>query len=202
LSVPSTARSVVRALESVWWEYKLGVDTRGQVDATVRGGVHYSPLPYGFIRRLLLALRLTPDDVVADVGCGKGRVLCVARLAAPRRIIGIEANQALIATARRNLRRVDRGGTMQLVHGLAQDYDYRDVTALIMYNPFDRRTMEEFCERLGETAAASPRPLRIAYANCAFEQPLHGCAWLRRTDVWPKHSVAGFPHPTSFWEKH
>ena len=150
---------LLRSIESWWWERHLGVSTRGLVPTQIKGGVHYSPLPYGFIRRLLTHLHLTPDDIVADVGCGKGRVLCFAQRYHMRRVVGIEADAELLDIAKKNLSICHGATPVELIHVLAQEYDYSGVTAIVMHCPFDEATTELFCQRLDESMTREPRRL-------------------------------------------
>src|SRR5262245_30430288 len=96
---------LLRRMESWRRERQLGIHTRGMKPTTIPGGVHYGTLPYGTIDALLDALDLTHDDVVADIGCGKGRIVCVAKQRELRAVIGIEADPELADDARRNVER-------------------------------------------------------------------------------------------------
>src|SRR4051812_7407460 len=89
---------------SFWWEHFLRIDTTGQVAPTVKWGVHYTPLPYQVIRRVLERMRPNSNDIFVDIGCGKGRVVCCAARRALTKVIGIEVNETLVEQARENVR--------------------------------------------------------------------------------------------------
>jgi len=56
------------------------------------------------LARVLSALELRNDDVFFDIGVGNGAVLGAVHLLAPTvRLAGIEADEGLLAAARRNL---------------------------------------------------------------------------------------------------
>ena len=181
----------------------MGVDTRGYVASVVEGGVHYSPLPYLVISQLLDRLNLSSEDVLVDLGCGKGRVLCLACRRQLRRVVGIEANSSLLEIAARNLRRLPRKRRrteIELRHQLAQEYDFKDVSVIVMFNPFDAVTMAKVFDRVDTAYRQNPRMLKVAYANCVHEEPLERLGWLRRLGEWsPPLSDTGFSNKVSFW---
>lgn len=184
--------TILRKAESVCWETWLGVDTFGVNDDHRYGG-HYSTAPYGYLRKLLRALDLQPSDVVADLGCGKGRILAMARRYPVAQVIGVEANADLIPIAQRNCR--GHGAPTTIIHALAQDVDYDGVTVFLMHSPFDEPTMDTVMQHVLESTQRQPRPIRLAYAHDCFRAPL--LRRFRETDRWPP--VAGFTHHTSFW---
>ena len=68
-----------------------------------RGGI-MGRLTAGSLARVLGALALRADDVFFDVGVGTGAVLGAVHLLAPTvRLAGVEADEGLLAAARRNL---------------------------------------------------------------------------------------------------
>ena len=68
-----------------------------------RGGI-MGRLTAGSLARVLGALPLRADDVFFDVGVGTGAVLGAVHLLAPTvRLAGVEADEGLLAAARRNL---------------------------------------------------------------------------------------------------
>jgi SAM-dependent methyltransferase len=195
------AAGLLSKMHGLFWETYLGVETRGQVPAVVAGGVHYSPLPFQAISRMLDRLELSPDDVLVDLGCGKGRVLCLACRRRLHQVIGIEINHDLIKTARRNIDCIrHKQSPVKIVELLAQNYEYDDATVIFMFNPFDEKTIEQVFAKLDDSYRKKPRKIKVAYAYCAYEQPLKNLGWLRRMEEWPPSYVMGFTKAISFWE--
>lgn len=187
-------------LDSLFWESYLGIETTGFLASTVPGGVHYTPLPYQVIRRILDRLELSPNDVFVDIGCGKGRVVSCACRRALRKVVGVEVNEVLLQQAIANVARVRNGKSPfegQAV--LAETYDYSDATAIYLYNPFDRPIMEQVFARIGESYRRQPRRLRVAYANCLHEDCLRQTGWLVKREEWSASRFPGFGCPISFW---
>jgi len=185
---------------SLWYEAYLGIDTRGAVDPLTPDGVHYTPLPYAMILRLIDFLSLEPADVFVDVGCGKGRVTaCICRLPIER-VVALELNGTLLEQAMLNASRV-RGkiAPVEAVHGPAEQYDYHDTTVAYLYNPFSERLTNEVVDRLFASYSKRPRPIRVVYANPVHEAALERHGWLQKFAEWPATDFPSFGYPVSFW---
>src|SRR5262245_47169630 len=89
--------------------------------------VHYEPTPYGLIKRVIRILRPKPQDVVFDIGCGKGRVLALFARCGVRRVVGVEIDPVLADVASRNaLRLRGRNVSVEVVRQNAAETRYDD----------------------------------------------------------------------------
>jgi hypothetical protein len=119
---------------------------------------------YGMLAAIFSApgLEIHSDDVLVDVGCGKGRVLNYwlnRRL--PNRMIGIELNDDIAVATRARLERYEN---VKIITGdIAESYP-KEGTLFFMYNPFGKETMRSFAENACRMAA-SGKPIRLAYLN-------------------------------------
>jgi len=154
---------------------RAGIDTAGTVDRSQLG---YSPGgrgPYEPSRWLALPAVLPrrmvgSDDVLLDVGSGKGRIaLQAARHYRLRRVIGIELSAELNAIARANLASSRRRLRCQDVQFLTRDAATMpvpdDVTIAYLYNPFRGSVFDSAVDRLVELVEDRGRGLRIVYVN-------------------------------------
>ena len=108
-------------------------------------------------------LRIAPDDVLVDVGCGKGRVLNFWLQRGHRnRMVGLELNEDVAAHARERLKAFPN---VTIVAGDALQNLPADGTFFYVYNPFGASVMTRFAERLQEHVA-SKGAARIIYNNC------------------------------------
>ncbi len=187
-------------LSSYVFERFLRIDTTGAVDPTVQWGVHYTPLPYEVIWRILGWLQLTPRDVFVDIGCGKGRVVCCACRFPVNRVVGVEVNPLLLEKAESNVRKMRRcRSRFEPLLMPAEQYHYDDATAIYLYNPFDKPIMEKVFGRIDASYRRKPRLLRVAYANCLHEEFLQRTGWLKKREEWPASQFPGFGCPISLW---
>lgn len=193
--------SLIQKVHSFTYELSLGIRTSGNVSSAIDEYGYYSPLPYRVILAILKRLSLKQDDVFVDVGCGKGRIVCCACRLPIRRVVGIEVNEQLLQQAIANVARMHgRHCEFEPIACRAEEYDFHDATALLLFNPFGIGPMRKFMDRLSASYKVSPRPIKIVYANCLYEQPMKAAAWLRKSEEWSATRFAGFGRAVSFWE--
>ncbi len=75
--------NTILRLENAFHEMRLGVSTRGvhgfePADWSQREHTYYITVSYRGIFHILDSLALQSSDVLVDLGCGKGRVVCCA----------------------------------------------------------------------------------------------------------------------------
>lgn len=108
-------------------------------------------------------IRIHPDDVLVDVGCGRGRVInWWLGQGLRNRMIGLELVPGI---ARETAHRLRRHPNVEVRAGDAVEIVPREATFLYLYNPFDARVMRRFAEVL-LARADRPQALRIVYFNC------------------------------------
>ena len=135
--------------------------------------LEYVPSGYTAITAMLRHLPLTEDDVFVDFGCGKGRVIFAIATQRLRKVIGIEVDKTLADIARANLTNlikvnVTRTPT-EVLHSDATTFDPKDGTIFFMFNPFERKTLEDVLNNIKTSLISHPRDIRILYNN-----PKHG----------------------------
>lgn len=168
--------STSEAWNNAVWEIRLGIRTRGGGDPARWGDESrpYGTTSYRTIFRALDGLDLRPSDVLVDLGCGKGRVICAAaaryRLAT---VIGVECDRGLVETARLNACALRPPHAPIVVsEQRAESYDGQG-SAFYLFNPFGERTLREVVPRLRARAG-----LRLAYVNPVHRRVLDETAWL------------------------
>lgn len=180
-------------------ERLLNIDTRGVAELEKRSAEHfpYAASSYLGTRAVLNRLRLGSRDVVIDIGCGKGRVVCIAAQYAVRGVIGIDTSADLLAAAEKNAAALRRQrAPITFVRASAYEFDYSDVTALYLFNPFGPATMMRTLARINETRSG---PVRIAYVNPVYDGVLHAAPWLGQIDWWKGGSRFALRADVSFW---
>jgi SAM-dependent methyltransferase len=119
---------------------------------------------YSVIRHLFRG-RVTPLDVLVDVGCGKGRVIN-AWLAEgySNRMIGVELDGDVAANTRDRLRRFPN---VSIISGEIVANFPRDGTIFYLFNPFNASMMSKFKDALKECISArSFAQATVLYYNC------------------------------------
>jgi predicted RNA methylase len=181
---------IARRLRERIIDRRLNIQTARPLDRCASGelpscfgdALEYQVVDYQLLHRYMEPLRVGPDDVVIDIGCGMGRVLCVFARTRLRKCIGIEISEELASIAKRNARSLrGRRTPIEIRLGDAAEADYSGGTIFWIYNPFGEQTMHAVLSRLGQSLSASPRRIQIVYVNPICEAVFRQFSWLRCT---------------------
>ena len=133
-----------------------------------------------FVKRELMSSQSNYRFI--DIGCGKGKVILVARLQkfidrSPSSYIGIDFDGKLIEIARDNSSRLfgDQG---EFLHADIVDFDFRQWNScliLFLYNPFDQEVLSKFLLKLKDLSVI------IIYVNPVHRDLLIGRGYTSRT---------------------
>ncbi len=103
--------------------------TRGQYGKDVI----WIPTPDRLVQRMLQLARIQPDDVVADLGSGDGKIVIAAARDHGVRALGIEFNPDMVGLARREAERQGVSSRAQFRQGDIFATDFRDATIVTLY---------------------------------------------------------------------
>lgn len=194
----------VRAATTSIFDSLLGIDTTSPEDMlTSHDTLHQDQTVYQSAHHLtilwfLRLMNLTKDDTLYDLGCGPGRVVCLAARQHLRRVVGVEIDPSLSALALANARALrGRQSPLEIVRGDAATTPYDDGTAFYMDNPFGLGTMRSVLDAIRASLETNPRRIRILYLHpleiAAFDER----PWLRfRSEHrFPLSVVSG-----TYWE--
>lgn len=212
-------KKLVSLLSETWTkcnEYQLGIRTepdsgvdsaRNPVQACSRGQVStsakhsdnfvYGTIGYLNVRKILRVVEPRPQDVFYDIGCGKGRILCVAARKPVRRCVGVELLEPLCQIARRNAADLrGRKAPIQIVCGDATTVDLSDGTIYFMFNPFGPETLRDTLENIRSSLSQKPRAIRLVYYNSQYKSVFEALEWLVKVREF--ETFGG--HLVTFWE--
>jgi SAM-dependent methyltransferase len=142
-------------------DWRLGIRANGIVATNKQGAVHYASSSHHHIREVLDRLQLSESDTFLDIGCGKGRVLAIAKTYSVGLVVGIEYEPALVASAKRNL----AGSNIELWQGAAEYFDYSAITAAYAFIPVEPEILDLILGKIHSDRARLTirKPFRIAY---------------------------------------
>lgn len=157
------------------FERHFDSDTGGKISLEELGlpaeeRIYYLPTPWLSFRQAMRHLDVGADDVFADIGSGKGRVVLMAAAGYPfKRVIGVELSEELNRVARTNVERNRerlRCRDVELVTTDALEWEVPDdLTIAYFYYPFYGPTFKAVVDRLVASVDRNPRRLRVVY-NC------------------------------------
>ncbi len=153
--INSTGADELKALQ------KAGTDTS---HATL-----YMPASYDLLEKLFSWLQPFKLEHFTDIGCGKGRVMCVAALYHFKKVSGIDFSKDLLTVAAKNLeetKKIHPSFNYQLIHGDAAFFEIpADTDCIFFFNPFDEVILKEVVKHINKSFASNPRDLYIIYIN-------------------------------------
>ena len=129
----------------------------------------YMPVSYDVIEAVFGHYNPAQSSHFIDIGCGKGRALCVAAHKGARKVSGIDFSKEFCDQSKLNLLK-----TQQKFPGLQfniwnNDAFYFEIPAdadcIFMFNPFDEVIMSGVIENIEMSLEQHPRPITIIYAN-------------------------------------
>jgi hypothetical protein len=211
-SIPGLPNMVhlARRLRANIIDRRLNINTVPQPDrypsfelsTSFADAVEYQVVDYLLLRRYIEPVQVRPDDILIDIGCGMGRVLCIFSRERLRKCIGIEFSGELASIAGRNARSLrGRRAPIEIRVCDAAEADYSEGTIFWIYNPFGERTMHVVLSRIGESLSTSPRQIRIVYVNPVCEAVFRQFSWLTCTNVrnFPFYHTGVEGAKVSYW---
>ncbi len=170
-------------LQEIKGEKKYGINTTGadelkkleEKGIDISHATIYMPVSYSLLDAIfdqLNASTLKPCNHFLDLGCGKGRALCVAAHHGFKKVTGIDISKELCADAKENLVLTQQKIPALEFAVVNNDAFYfmipADADYIFMFNPFDEMIMSGVVENIIESLQQNPRSISIAYVN-----PLH-----------------------------
>lgn len=136
----------------------------------------YMPASYDILEFFFDKINLSSVNHFLDIGCGKGRAMCVATRLGAKKISGIELSKDLYLSAKENLEKT-KLTTPNLQYKLYNNDAFyfeieRDVDCIFMFNPFDETVMAAVFANIKASLRKSPRKITIIYINPVQKQVL------------------------------
>jgi len=173
-------------------------DGRAEIarNARYRDNFQYGTIGYLNIGKVLRVLKPGPQDVFCDIGCGMGRIVCVAARKRVRKCIGVELMKPLCEIAQRNAASLRvRKAPIEIVCGDATTANLSEATVYFMFNPFGPESLRDTLENIRGSLSQNPRAIKIAYYNSQYLSVFEGLGWLVKV-----HEFDTFRHRVTFWE--
>lgn len=145
----------------------------------------YMPVNYGLMETVFEALKNKIQangkkhfSHFVDLGCGKGRAMCMAAHHGFNKVTGIDFSKPLCMIAEENLKRTKmkfRDLEYLVLNNDAFYYSIpKDVDCIFLFNPFDEIVISAVVNNIFNSLQAHPRKIYIIYAN-----PLHKDQFLK-----------------------
>ena len=158
-------------------ENKYGINTTGadelnaldELGIDIEHATIYMPASYDLLEEIFTQADLSSTKHFIDIGCGKGRALCVAAHFAVPKITGIDFSKDLCDIAKINLFKTKQQLPSLNFTIYNNDAFYfkipDDCDCIFLFNPFDEVIMSGVIENIEMSLERSPRKITIIYAN-------------------------------------
>ena len=135
------------------------------------------------IEHWILNIEYCPQDAVhkptnhfLDIGCGKGRALCVAAHNGFSKVTGIDFSKEFCIAAEANLAITKQKFSNLQYKVINNDAFYfeipNDVDCIFMFNPFDDVILNGVAENILESFEINPRTITLIYVNPMYKEEL------------------------------
>lgn len=163
-------------------EKKYGIDTTGadELKALEKKGIDishatiYMPATYDLLEEIFSILRPNKNSHFLDIGCGKGRVMCVAAHYHFKKITGIDFSKKLCDAANKNLLATQQQLpylNFSVINSDAFYYEIpTDVDYIFLFNPFDDVIMSGVVNNILQSHWKKPRKITLIYLNTLHKQ--------------------------------
>lgn len=167
-------------------EKKYGINTTGadelkslqNLGVDITHATIYMPVSYCLLEEIFLQLQEIPRNHFLDIGCGKGRALCMAAHEGFRQVTGLDFAKDLCEQAKENLTLIKQKIPALEFKVINNDAFYfeipDDVDCIFFFNPFDEIIMSAVANNIAESLQKNFRKLHIIYVN-----PLHKDLFLK-----------------------
>ena len=189
-----------RRMHDLFWDMRLNISTCRQVEkkdviSLNKDGTNCIPTGYFLLQRIMKKISIKETNVFADYECGSGRAVCFAARFPFKKVYGIELYPDIAAVAKRNSQTLrNPKASIEIIGGDVLDFDCKEVTYFLFFNPFGEATMRGVLKRIHTSLSENRRHIQLIYFNPKREMLFDECDWLRKREdlsikTWGGHVV-------------
>ncbi len=147
------------------WDRLLKIKTSGRDDTgSDEYRYPYEPTPYCVLEKLAQSGYIGKKNTLLDYGTGKGRVCFFMSYQTRCRSIGVEYNQRIYESARKNKDSSISGRLTDIVKASAESYKVpEDVDVCYFFNPFSVDIFRKTLARIIESCDENPRQVLLVF---------------------------------------
>ena len=133
----------------------------------------YMPVSYELIEEALKEIPAKNKQHFFDIGCGKGRAMCVAAHYGFTKVSGIDFSKSFCEAAEANLLRIKEKVPGIRFSVVTADAAFTEIPAdadcIFLFNPFDDTIMKKAVQHIMQSLQKNPRTLHVIYANPLYK---------------------------------
>ena len=180
----STAERIIIITREHLLDKKLGIETfepcyEKDTQSFYKDGLAYFPSSYSILEKVVKRVELSKDDVVVDMGCGKGRVVFFMAMEEVKRVIGVEIRRDTVEAAKVNFSNFKyKKSPLEIINADVINFNPKEGTVFFFFNPFGYRTFDKVIENIKNSLITNPRKIKILYYNATYSFLLDSQDWL------------------------
>ena len=129
----------------------------------------YMPASYDLLEEVFTKQNIQSFHHFVDIGCGKGRSMCVAAAFGAKKVTGIDLSKEFCEAAKKNLESTKQKHPYleyKIYNNDAFYFDIDDdVDCIFLFNPFDDTIMSGVLENIEVSLENNPRKITVIYVN-------------------------------------
>ncbi len=134
----------------------------------------YMPASYLLLKEVFTELPANQRSHFLDIGCGKGRALCVAAHNGFGKVSGIDFSRNFCTESEKNLLLTKRKFPSLIFSTITKDAAkveiQTDVDCIFLFNPFDEIIMKRVIKNIQHSFSKKPRTIHIIYLNPLYKK--------------------------------
>jgi SAM-dependent methyltransferase len=148
----------------------IGIDNLDELESKhLDNATIYMPAVYSMLEMIFDKIKVGNITHLLDIGCGKGRAICVAAAKGCKKVSGVDFSKELCLDALNNLTVIQEKQPALKAKIINSDaYTYQipaDVDCIFLFNPFDDFLMKGVVKNIEQSLKLNPRLIKIIYAN-------------------------------------
>lgn len=163
-------------------EKKYGLNTTGadELRSLQKKGIDithatiYMPAGYDMLEAVFEEISKFDLKHIVDIGCGKGRAICVAASYNFTKLTGIDFSKELCLACEENLKNIAPNFPALNYKVINNDAFYFEIPAdadcIFLFNPFDETIMSGVIQNIEKSLRKFPRKLFVIYLNPVFKK--------------------------------
>lgn len=133
----------------------------------ISGFTNTTSTEYFILEKLFSKVDINDDDVIVDVGCGKGRVLAWLANKVQNKIIGVEVDIDVAQQTRKKMYRYKQ--VEILIGNIVEEAFPSEGTIFYLFNPFNESILTKFVKKIEDNFSrgkSQNKRIIIIYYNC------------------------------------